>query len=412
MYYYYKHKNNVLFSPYEYRGFTSINESMAQNSSGTIFFLGRLPLAKSRMSFVISDSSLLYIKTEGIDLLNRSENKPFVSNWILEKIEQRKIIYINTEYPNWESVLDRAYPAKWNINIIALGDIGSSLLTGLKLLGKDHINKIGIYDKNLKNAERWEFELNQISPPFPYDTLPEVDIIDEDELMQCDMIILCTADEFDSHNSSLDIRMAQLKKNSEMITLYAQHARNKQFKGIFAIMSDPVDLLCKRAFTESNRDKNNHIDFRGLAPEQIRGYGLGIMNARALYYSKKYPKFKQYMHEGRAFGSNGSGLIIADSIENYNDILSDELTELALNANLEMNKLGYKSYIAPAISSGAHPIIATISQDWHYASTFIGGVFMGANNRLINGSCELERLDLPEKLFSKIQSSYKKLDIL
>ena len=32
-------------------------------------------------------------------------------------------------------------------------------------------------------------------------------------------------------------------------------ARDNSFKGIFGVISDPVDLLCKVAFLESNKDK-------------------------------------------------------------------------------------------------------------------------------------------------------------
>jgi malate/lactate dehydrogenase len=34
--------------------------------------------------------------------------------------------------------------------------------------------------------------------------------------------------------------------NARIINLYAQIAREKGFKGIFAVVSDPVDLLCNQ----------------------------------------------------------------------------------------------------------------------------------------------------------------------
>ena len=103
-------------------------------------------------------------------------------------------------------------------------------------------------------------------------------------------------------------------------------------------VSDPVDLLCLAALKEG----------RGmLSPEQIKGYGLGVMNARAIYYSKKYDKFSMYLKEGRAFGPHGKDLVIANSIRDYDDDLSKELTRYAVEANLEVRKTGFKPYIAP-----------------------------------------------------------------
>lgn len=82
----------------------------------------------------------------------------------------------------------------------------------------------------------------------------------------------------------------------------------------------------------------------GLLPEQIQGFGLGVMNARAAYYAKRDPRFKQFLTEGRSFGPHGQDLVIADSIENYNDELSKELTNLTVTANLHMRAIGYKPF--------------------------------------------------------------------
>ena len=56
-------------------------------------------------------------------------------------------------------------PEKVRVTLLALGDVGSTLLTGLRLMGGDVISSIGICDVRPGAAERWEFELNQIQPP-------------------------------------------------------------------------------------------------------------------------------------------------------------------------------------------------------------------------------------------------------
>ena len=45
-------------------------------------------------------------------------------------------------------------------------------------------------------------------------------------------------------------------------------------------------------------------------PEQIQGYGLGVMNARAAYFAKKTNVFNPFLKEGRAFGPHGQYLIV------------------------------------------------------------------------------------------------------
>ena len=48
--------------------------------------------------------------------------------------------------------------------------------------------------------------------------------------------------------------------------------------------------------------------------------------------------------EGRAYGPYGQGLIIANSVANYNDEKSKRLTELALTANIKAREYGFKPY--------------------------------------------------------------------
>ena len=62
------------------------------------------------------------------------------------------------------------------------------------------------------------------------------------------------------------------------------------------MVSDPVDPLCKAAFLASSKNEQGELDYMGLAPEQVKGYGLGVMNARALFYAdktKRWPIIKQ-----------------------------------------------------------------------------------------------------------------------
>ncbi|MBP1926141.1 malate/lactate dehydrogenase [Sedimentibacter acidaminivorans] len=401
MYYYY-HDNNYLFSLSDEYNFNKISEEEALSNCCCLYYLIKIDKNKSKKTFAVSACSDLYIKEENIDILVLKETKETIPEKIRELIEHRKIKAVNTSYAGFEKCFFMEEPRKKRVNILALGDVGSTMLMGLKLLGGESIDSIGIFDRSEDKIKRWEYEMNQTSLPFDYDCFPEVHGIKKEELFDCDLFAFCASKGVPPVGSSVkDVRMVQFEENSKLIKEYAQMAAQKKFKGIFAVVSDPVDPLCKVVYEESNYMLN---------PEQIKGYGLGVMNARASYYAKKELKFSQFLTEGRAFGPHGNDLIIADSISNYNDELSSELTKLAVEANLEVRKTGFKPFIAPALSSGAISIIHTLAEKWHYSSNFIGGVYMGAKNRNTPAGVEIEKINMPQVLFDRIDRTYKALE--
>ena len=408
---FYKLKDKILISQSEYKELNRISESEAEENKEIIYVLNRINPLKSRRYFSITDPSLIFLKEEGIHLLQKSKKIGYdLLPWLNERIKEKRASSLNTEYPNWQDVLTYKFPSRWKVNIVGLGDVGGALLTGLRLLGGSCIESIGIYDKNINAIKRWELEANQIFCPFNAQKFPEVYRIKEGNIFDCDIFVFCATVGVPSLGEEQeDVRMKQFEGNSKIISDYARKAREKLFKGVFAIISDPLDLLCKAVFLTSNKDIRGEFDFKGLAAEQIRGYGLGVMYARAVYYSKQNTKTAKYNREGRAFGPHGQGLVIANSLKKYDKSLSDMLTDQTIKANLEVRKTGFKPYVAPALSSGSYPLIATMSEKWHYSATFMGGVFMGAKNRLLKSGTEIERLGLPVILVEKIKESYKEL---
>jgi hypothetical protein len=410
--FYYNLDNEILFSSSKYDDLKEISEKDAMGNTHNIFLLKKMEPLKSRRSFCVSDPSLVYDQDEGVNLLQKKGPVNFtLPNWIIDKINHRKVTCINTEYPNWKDVLNNSSPKKWRVNVLGLGDVGGTLITGLRLLGGDCISEVGIYDRGDSKKRRWVLEGNQILSAFDGRSYPRIKGVSLEELFDCDMFVFCASVGVPpAHEKVEDVRMIQFQGNSKILQTYANMARKRGFKGIFAVVSDPVDLLCKSVFLTSNTDKNGELDYKGLAPEQIRGYGLGVMHARATYYSSLSPETSHYINEGRAYGPHGEGLIIADSIENYNPEISLHLTQKAKEANLEVRGTGFKPYIAPALSSGSLSLIATIKGDWHYSTTYMGGVFMGAKNRLASTGTEIERLKLPKPLIDRLQKTYKKLE--
>lgn len=408
---YYKLNDKILISQNKCNDLIQISEEEASKADDILYALTDMEPGKSRRVFCISNPSLLFLKEEGLEILfNSGNSKRNLPEWILQKIAAGKVAGINTGYKNWKDCLEKKSPCKWKVNIAGLGDVGSTLAIGLRLLGEDCISSIGLFDRSPERLSRWEYELNQILPATGGDKLPDAYQISMDDIFNCNMLIFCISAGVPPVGEEVkDVRLVQFQENSRIISEYAKAARKSGFKGIFAVVSDPVDLLCKTVFLESNKDENGHLDYNGLFPEQIRGYGLGVMHARAAYYAKKNPAKINYLDEGRAYGPHGEGLVIANSILNYDSETSIYLTDKALKANLEVRKTGFKPYVAPALSSGALSLISTIKGSWHYSSTFIGGVYMGARNRLTSCGCEIESLDLPPELVERIRNSYEGL---
>lgn len=409
--FYYILNEKLLISHEEYHNLVEISEREAEKYKGMIFALSKLNPKDARRSFSVSHENFLFLKEENLNLLVKPVAPILiVPQWIRLAIRHNKVTALNTQHPNWQEVLTYSEPNKWRINVVGLGDVGGTLLTGLKLLGVDSVDSLGLYDRDISRIERYKYELSQILSPDMKESSIEIMSLNEESVFDCDMFVFCVSVGVpEIGKESTDVRLAQFNGNAKIIGHYANLARTKNYKGIFAVVSDPVDLLCKAAFIESNKDSAGNMDYKGLAPEQIRGYGLGVMNARACYYALKQDATKHYLHEGRAFGPHGEGLIIADSIAHYNEKLSDALTHSTKTANLEIRSTGFKPYIAPALSSGTLSILATINSQWHYSATFIGGTFMGCKNRLLSSGIELETLDLNEALMCKLNSTYKLL---
>lgn len=290
------------------------------------------------------------------------------------------------------------------LHIMALGDVGMTMLIGLRLLGSAWIQGIGIYDINANNLRRLEMEINQIRYPFEDSgaILPEVDIITKDELFQCDVFVFCASKGVPPVGAGGDVRMAQFAANRELVHQAADMAKAAQFAGLVCIVSDPVDLL-SQAFWERS----------GLFPGQVQGYGLGVMHARALYYAERDGRFASYLHEGMAFGAHGSDLVLANSLEQYDDEISRDLTETVISANMSVRELGYKPYIAPALSSAAISILLTIQRKAHYSAVYLGdgttGTFFGLKNCLTAEGTEYADVAVPEMLFMRLQQAYANL---
>lgn len=408
---YYRVKDHILCSERPIQG----EKLEVLPEKGAILYHFQRPMLTGRESFAVTSPALL-TAAEGVETLTSDRQPvPNVPEDLAQAIAAGRVRAVNGAHPRWEELLEPAFPLcppdkKLRVNLLALGDVGSTLLMGLRLLGGDVIGSIGICDLRPNVALRWEFELNQINLPGEYDAFPLVEPVEVEQIFDCDVFLFC-ASRFvpDTAVKTGDVRMAQYELNRELAASYGRMAREKAFQGLFCVVSDPVDPLCRAVLLGSNKNDVGETDGLGLFPHQVRGFGLGVMNARAAYYAKKDPRFADFLVDGRTFGPHGEDLVVANSISRYDDALSRELTDRTSHANLEMRQLGFKPYVAPALSSGALSLLLCLRGQWHCSSVYLDGIFMGVRNRLALNGPEIERLPLPQALLDRIGQTAEKL---
>lgn len=345
------------------------------------------------------------------DLADRGVRRLLASDLTLddpsfaEHLEQHGILCVNTAFPD---ALRRARPfipgqTGLRLHLAGLGDVGATLLSGLMLLG-DAFDKIGIFDPDERRCRRCEMEAGQILSPTGH--RPRVDVLSADTLFDCDLFVFAASAGVPPLGSAGDVRLQQLEANRAILAPYARQARDSQYGGLFFLVSDPVDLLCRDLFTLSNTVPSGMADYRGLRPEQVLGLGLGVMLARADYAAKQRG-IADFLAQGRAYGPHGNGLVVANATgEAYDDALSRELSEAAQTAHLTIRDTGYKPYIAPALSSACTQIVRAVTGESFDAAIPLDGVYMGCRARLTGNGLLTERAPLPPALLARVQKSY------
>lgn len=378
-----------------------------------LVFLAHDASASARGFYAIQEIAELHEPT-GVSLLKcLPENALPDKNSLGAFVHEHGAGVLNTAFSGAFELL-RSYHEKqkkraFRLTLVGLGDVGGTLLTGLKLLGTD-IEEIGIFDPNAAQCERYEMEMNQILSIRDGEPLPRVIIKEKARLFDCDAFLFTASRGVPALNAGVkDVRMAQYSANTEMLKDYARAARACGFRGLFAQISDPVDHLSRAVFLESNKNENGIFDCGGLLPEQIQGYGLGVMRARAAYYAQRRGIECDRL---LAYGPHGKGLIIAnDANKNYDGELSKALSEAAASANLRVRELGFKPYIAPGLSSACVSVLRTLRGEWHDGAVPLGGAYFGCCAKMsVNGPIQMRR-SICGELFTRLEQSYKELEM-
>ncbi len=373
-----------------------------------VFLVWRDPLV-SRGFFAIHNLSELD-EPEGIELLLPSleaKCEDGLARWVAEFGAS----VVNTAFSKWFSVL-QAYRyrvgATKSVGLVGLGNVGGTAATALKLLGTD-LKEIALYDTDVDKCLRYEGELNQVLPLRNGEHLAQIVLPTAGEMFYCDALLFTAARSVPDvgQEDGRDIRMMQYEANRDLLRDYARRARESGFTGLFAQISDPVDHLSRAVFLMSNQNEHGDFDWNGLLPEQVRGFGLGVMQARAVYCAEREGIRNEPIC---VFGPHGNGLVVANATsEAYDDSLSEFLTKQVVAANLVIRKTGFKPYIAPGISSAAVSVLRALRGDWHDAAVPLGGTYFGCYTRFGKNGPEVRRIPLHERLMQRIEQSYLEL---
>ena len=369
-----------------------------------VFLVRRDPL-KSRGCFAVGNTAQIMEPENACALL--PNEAPAALPGVETFVRENGATVLNTAFARAFDHLAR--PRKKSgltATLVGLGDVGGTLLIALKLLGRE-LSRIAIYDPNEALCRRYEVELNQVLPPDGV-PLPEIAICSQERLFDCDLFLFTASRGVPPVGSDVqDVRMAQFVRNREMLAGYARRAREAAFGGLFCQISDPVDQLCRAVFLESNRDASGAFDAAGLLPEQVRGFGLGVMAARAAYHAKKDGID---FSGGRVYGPHGADLIVANHPQNYNEALSARLTQETVTANLRVRELGFKPYIAPALSSAAVSLLRLVRGEVCCSAIPMGGAYFGCRSRTTSAGILTQREALHPALFRKIEEVQQRLE--
>lgn len=369
-----------------------------------VFLVRRDPL-KSRGCFTVENTAQIMEPENACALL--PNEAPAALPGVETFVRENGATVLNTAFARAFDHLAR--PRKKSgltATLVGLGDVGGTLLIALKLLGRE-LSRIAIYDPNEALCRRYEVELNQVLPPDGA-PLPEIAICSQERLFDCDLFLFTASRGVPPVGSDVqDVRMAQFVRNREMLAGYARRAREAAFGGLFCQISDPVDQLCRAVFLESNRDASGAFDAAGLLPEQVRGFGLGVMAARAAYNAKNDGID---FSSGRVYGPHGADLIVANHPQNYNEALSARLTQETVTANLRVRELGFKPYIAPALSSAAVSLLRLVRGEVCCSAIPMGGAYFGCRSRTTSAGILTQREALHPALFRKIEEVQQRLE--
>lgn len=310
-------------------------------------------------------------------------------------------------FENKSAFFDSYYSQQWfegfkgpfRVTIFGLGDVGGTMATVLRAIGSDSISRLNIYDLNPQVVARYVLELNQmfcdLVTPIP------VFGVTKDELYQTDVLIFTASKGVPPVGSTLkDMRMVQLEANAQIVQTMVRESFAAGFRGLYAIVSDPVDLLCQVA-----RDTLIALEGEEAVSLRVKGFGLGVMYARARYFAGE-ENYQEFFQKGRVYGPHGKDLVVLNAVgDQFDRQISEKLKKLTVEANLAVRELGFKPYLAPAVSSGIYAIKGFLEGHWHHSTICFGNQYLGIKNKWTSEGIEIETIPYHEVVADWIQTT-------
>ena len=139
---------------YEYRGYTLCSceelpyrHLAALPQEGEVLYLFERPLMIGRDTFPVTDAALLTAE-EGVQTLCAGETAD-VPPELADAVAAGRVRAVNRAHPRWEELLaPLRRPEKYRVNLLALGDVGSTLLIGAAAAG----GRCDLVDRHLRSA--------------------------------------------------------------------------------------------------------------------------------------------------------------------------------------------------------------------------------------------------------------------
>ena len=223
-----------------------------QCGSHTIFFVNRDPqhnkglTALTHPAMLAENECLGWLDTNHLETVAKQmQNETY--DTIQSALQKGSVLLANTAWrtkEDWCHMIQKQSTTKKRVHILALGDVGSTVLTALQLMGSDCIHTLGIYDVNPAVCARWETELNQAAFPWEYDILPKIEILTEEHFLTviCSYFVLPKGFHLLDQKCKMCVwcNMKQIK--ALYLLLLKKHERNN-FRG-FLLLSLIQLILC------------------------------------------------------------------------------------------------------------------------------------------------------------------------
>ncbi len=146
------------------------------------------------------------------------------------------------------------------IAIVGMGAVGAS--TAYVLIQTGHAHEVLLVDADTKRAEGHMMDLQHC---LPWGRPIRMEVRSLDECEGCDMVLVTAGRPQVGHQTRMDL----LKANAEMLGEIMPTAVRRNPDAIFAIVTNPVDVMARAA-----------VRLSGLPPERVFGTGTVLDSAR------------------------------------------------------------------------------------------------------------------------------------